>query len=137
MRLALLVHDTQHVIRHNIVEQREIVGDGGRVEEQPVGRHQGSDGWKDRQQDEKRDAARDRQQAVGIHLAVRAPEDVAPAPPGNLQRMGGVTAAATFVRPAELEVMRFVGALRLAEGVLLARKPFPRRPSLTRRAAPG
>ena len=49
-----------------------------------------------------------------LHLAVRAPEDVVPAPPGNLQRMGGVTAAATFVCPAELEVVWFVGALRLA-----------------------
>ena len=48
--------------------------------------------------------------------------------------MGGVTAAATFVCPAELEVVGFVGALRLAEGALLARKPFPRRPSPARRA---
>ena len=45
--------------------------------------------------------------------------------------MGGVTAAATFVCPTELEVVRFIGALRLAEGVLLARKPIRRRASLT------
>ena len=69
-----------------------------------------------------------------IHLAVGAPKNVVPAPPENLQRMGGVTAAAVFVRPADLEVARFLGALRLAERPFLIHRPQPFGRTLT--AAP-
>ena len=81
----------------------EIVDDGAGIEKQGIGRNQCRDGGEDREQDEERDAASDRQQPVGLHLAVGTPENVVPALPRKLERMRGMAPAVAFLRTVKLE----------------------------------
>ena len=88
------------------------------------------DGGKDCEQNEERDAASNRQQAIGLHFAISAPKDVVPPPPRDLQRMAGVAAAATFAGSTQLYVKRLFGALWLTEGPFFPSQAPPHQPFL-------
>jgi hypothetical protein len=123
----LLAQELKHVAGKDVLHEGEIVGDCRGVEEQAIGRDQGGDRGKDREQHEEGDAGGDREQPVRPHFPVGAPEDVLPAEPGNLQRVGGMAAALMLPRAAALDRRRLLGAARLPERRLPLAPPGPGR----------